>query len=142
VSGDKAASPVLSDLSWVERTEVIDAIDTDARRALDANPGWRLLHVGSGSGGQTTLTYGWPWTQDNTNSKAASPVLRWWQRYVNTWREGTQIKRDNQRKREQLATEQPVPKYPKPIIRLDDPSVRRVPPSMTFLPPDNTDGPS
>lgn len=50
----------MSDLTWVDRTMVIDAIDT-ARTAIEDNPGWRLLHVGMGSGGQTTLTYGWPW---------------------------------------------------------------------------------
>lgn len=50
----------MSDLTWVDQTMVIDAIDP-ARKALDENPGWRLLHVGMGSGGQTTLTYGWPW---------------------------------------------------------------------------------
>lgn len=49
------------DLLWVTQTQTVDAIERDVTRAMEANPGWRLLHVGMGSGGQTTLTYGWPW---------------------------------------------------------------------------------
>ncbi len=48
-------------LAWVDQTETVDAEDKDVVRALEANDGWRLLHVGMGKGGQTTLTYGWPW---------------------------------------------------------------------------------
>ncbi len=51
-------------LTWVEETLTIDAIDP-AVKAVDENPGWRLLAVGMGSGGQTTLTYGWPWPGTN-----------------------------------------------------------------------------
>lgn len=40
-------------------------------------------------------------------------VSRWWRRYVDTWREGTQIKRDNDRKREQLAG-CPIPRGDEP----------------------------
>lgn len=49
-----------TDYAWVERTMTLDAIDP-AVKATDDNPGWRLLGVGVGSSGQTTLTYGWPW---------------------------------------------------------------------------------
>lgn len=48
------------DLTWVEQTEMVDAIDPVVR-ALEQNPGYRLIGTGTGSGGQTTLTYGWPW---------------------------------------------------------------------------------
>lgn len=47
-------------LTWVEFTQTFDAIDP-AVKAIDANPGWRLLGVGVGAYGQTTLTYGWGW---------------------------------------------------------------------------------
>lgn len=52
----------MCDLTWVEKTWTIDAIDS-AVSALDANPGWRLIGVGVGQAGQTTLTYGWPWPE-------------------------------------------------------------------------------
>jgi hypothetical protein len=55
-----------TDYSWVERVETFDAIDTAAVRAVQDNPGWRLIGVGTGSGGQTTLTYGWPWPGEPT----------------------------------------------------------------------------
>lgn len=58
---DEDDTPTHLDLTWVEQTMTIDAIDKTAKEATEANPGWRLLHVGMGSGGQTTLTYGWPW---------------------------------------------------------------------------------
>lgn len=51
----------MADLTWVEQTLTVDAIDTDAVRAIEANPGWRLIHTGNGAHYQTTLTYGWPW---------------------------------------------------------------------------------
>jgi hypothetical protein len=51
------------DLSWVEQTQTVDATDRTVVQAIEANPGWRLLHVGTGNGGQTTLTYGWPYPQ-------------------------------------------------------------------------------
>lgn len=51
--------PMADDLTWVEQTMTVDAEDP-AKRAIEDNPGWRLLHVGMGKGGQTTLTYGWP----------------------------------------------------------------------------------
>jgi hypothetical protein len=54
-----------TDFSWVEETQTVDAIDP-AVKAIDDNPGWKLLHVGTGSGGQTTLTYGWPWRGDDS----------------------------------------------------------------------------
>lgn len=50
----------MGDLTWVEQTITVDAIDP-ATKAIEQNPGWRLLGVGVGSGGQTTLTFGWPW---------------------------------------------------------------------------------
>lgn len=58
---DVTTSGESGSLTWVEQTITVDAIDP-AKDAIEANPGWRLLHVGTGSGGQTTLTYGWPWT--------------------------------------------------------------------------------
>lgn len=51
----------MPDLDWVEQVQTVDAIDREVVRAIEDNPGWKLLHVGMGSGGQTTLTYGWPW---------------------------------------------------------------------------------
>lgn len=52
------------DVSWVTDTKTVDAIETGVVAALNANRGWKLLHVGTGAGGQTTLTYGWPWEGD------------------------------------------------------------------------------
>lgn len=52
----------MCDLTWVEETWTVDAIDP-AVSALDVNPGWRLIGVGVGQAGQTTLTYGWPWPE-------------------------------------------------------------------------------
>jgi len=49
----------MSDLSWVKRISVVDAIDKTPVKAMMDNPGWHLLHVGLGEGGQTTLTFGW-----------------------------------------------------------------------------------
>lgn len=37
----------------------VDAIDKTVVDAMVANPGWHLLAIGSGLGGQTTLTFGW-----------------------------------------------------------------------------------
>lgn len=51
-------------LAWVTETKTVDAIDTDTVKALDGNPGWRLLSAGHGAYGQVTLTYGWPWPDD------------------------------------------------------------------------------
>ena len=48
-------------LDWVEQVKTVDACETTVVDAMDANPGWKLLGVGAGLGGQTTLTYGWPW---------------------------------------------------------------------------------
>lgn len=53
--------PIAPGFTWVEQTVTLDAIDTVAVSAINDNPGWRLIAVGTGSGGQTTLTYGWPW---------------------------------------------------------------------------------
>lgn len=50
-----------SDLTWVEQTTTVEAIDTVAVRALESNPGWRLIATGNGPNYQTMLTYGWPW---------------------------------------------------------------------------------
>ena len=52
---------VSDDPWWVENTQTVDAIDKDVVQALESNPGWRLIGVGVGAGGQTTLTFGWPW---------------------------------------------------------------------------------
>lgn len=60
-----------ADFAWVEQTMTLDAIDP-AVKAIDANPGWRLLGVGVGSGGQTTLTYGWPWATADTGHTSHS----------------------------------------------------------------------
>ena len=49
---------------WVQQLKTIDATDTEPANAMMENPGWRLLAIGSGAGGQTTLTFGWPW-RDN-----------------------------------------------------------------------------
>lgn len=43
----------------VTRTITVDAVDTAKKKAIEDNPGWRLLHVGLGTSGQTNLTYGW-----------------------------------------------------------------------------------
>lgn len=51
----------MPELDWVEQVQTVDATDNTVVQALDANPGWKLLAVGVGMGGQTTLTYGWPW---------------------------------------------------------------------------------
>lgn len=48
-----------SDLDWITMIDVLDADDKTAVDAKLNNPGWHLLHVGSGKGGQTTLTWGW-----------------------------------------------------------------------------------
>ncbi len=48
-------------LSWVRQVDTLDADDKDAIAAKMNNPGWQLLHVGTGKGGQTTMTFGWPW---------------------------------------------------------------------------------
>ena len=53
--------PIAPGFTWVEKILTVDAIDAVAVSALDENAGWRLIAVGVGSGGQTTLTYGWPW---------------------------------------------------------------------------------
>lgn len=47
------------DLSWVQQIKTVDAIDKTPVEAMMENDGWHLLHVGMGSGGQTTLTFGW-----------------------------------------------------------------------------------
>ncbi len=49
-----------ADLSWIEKIMVLDAVDKVPVEATLDNSGWKLLHVGSGKGGQTTLTFGWP----------------------------------------------------------------------------------
>lgn len=56
-----AAPPAPPDLSWVELIQTLDAIDVFPVEAALSTPGWRLLGVGVGSGGQTTLTFGWPY---------------------------------------------------------------------------------
>ena len=53
----------MSDLTWVEKVETVDAIDTTAVDAKMTNPRWRLLATGVGMGSQTTLTFGWPWRE-------------------------------------------------------------------------------
>ena len=50
---------------WVEQTRTVDAVDHQAVQAIEANPGWRLIHAGIGEAGQTALTYGWPWPAAN-----------------------------------------------------------------------------
>ncbi len=47
------------DLDWITRIDVIDAEDRTGVDAKLNNPGWHLLHVGTGKEGQTTLTWGW-----------------------------------------------------------------------------------
>ena len=49
----------LTDLSWVTEIKTVDAIDTTPVNAMMENPSWHLIHTGMGSGGQTTLTFGW-----------------------------------------------------------------------------------
>lgn len=39
--------------------KTVDAIDQTVVDAMVANDGWTFLHAGTGSGGQTTLTFGW-----------------------------------------------------------------------------------
>ncbi len=48
-------------LSWVRQVDTLDADDKVAIAAKFNNHGLQLLHVGSGKGGQTTLTFGWGW---------------------------------------------------------------------------------
>jgi hypothetical protein len=61
--------------AWVEQTQTIDATDP-AIKAVEANPSWHLLHVGAGSDGQTTLTYGWPWPTHKTFPRTLAACLR------------------------------------------------------------------
>jgi hypothetical protein len=56
-------APALDPFGWVTEIKTVDAIETSLVDALVGNPGWRLLHVGTGGGGQTTLTFGWPWEE-------------------------------------------------------------------------------
>jgi hypothetical protein len=60
-------APGPPDLTWVERTQTVNAIDP-AVKAIEENPGWRLIATGLGTSGQTMLTFGWPWPEVN-NSK-------------------------------------------------------------------------
>ncbi len=50
---------VAGDLDWITMIDVLDADDKTVVNAKMHNPGWHLLHVGTGKGGQTTLTWGW-----------------------------------------------------------------------------------
>lgn len=52
------------DYSWVEQVQTVDAIDYSVVEAINNNPGWHLIGVGTGSSGHTTLTYGWPWPEN------------------------------------------------------------------------------
>lgn len=49
------------EFEWVDQVQTVDATDFDVVNAINENPGWRLIGVGQGPHGQTTLTYGWPW---------------------------------------------------------------------------------
>jgi hypothetical protein len=50
----------MGDLTWVTQVCIVDAEDPVVSAMMD-NDGWRLLATGTGMGGQTTLTFGWPW---------------------------------------------------------------------------------
>lgn len=51
-------------------------VEDPAAKALDSNPGWRLLATGKGRYGQTTLTYGWPWQEPETRVEPPHRVER------------------------------------------------------------------
>lgn len=53
---ERALAPNLTQYTQIV---TVDAIDRTAVDAMVANPGWTLLATGMGSGGQTTLTFGW-----------------------------------------------------------------------------------
>lgn len=55
---------IVGPFEWVERTQTCDAVDDPALQAIENNPGWKLIGVGVGNDGQTTLTFGWPWPQE------------------------------------------------------------------------------
>lgn len=48
----------MTDLSWVERTEVVREGD-EAKDAMESNPGWHLLHVTGGLYGPIEYVFGW-----------------------------------------------------------------------------------
>ncbi len=48
------------DLIWVEQVQTV-GVNDPAVKAINENPGWRLIATGVDEKGQTTLTYGWPW---------------------------------------------------------------------------------
>lgn len=50
-----------ADLTWVQKIVTVDAIDQDTVEATTNNGDWRLIAVGQGAHGQTTLTFGWPY---------------------------------------------------------------------------------
>lgn len=54
-------APNHTDLTWVEQTQTVYP-DDPALRAIEANPGWRLIAAGDDAEGRTTLTFGWPWS--------------------------------------------------------------------------------
>lgn len=48
----------MSDLSWVEHTEVIEEGDP-AKLAFENNPGWHLLHITGGLHNPIQFVFGW-----------------------------------------------------------------------------------
>lgn len=67
---EEALIDALTYLRWVEKTITVDATDP-AKDPIEDNPGWKLIHAGTGPEGQTTLTYGWPWTQSDDDGGVA-----------------------------------------------------------------------
>lgn len=49
----------MKDVQWVERVQVVEVTDSRAIEAINNNNSWRLIGVS-----ETTLTYGWPWSQE------------------------------------------------------------------------------
>lgn len=72
----------MSELTWVENVATVDAIDRDRVAMYLHDSNWRLLHAGVGSGGQTTLTFGWPWlpptVEADPDTDVEEPVDDYW----------------------------------------------------------------
>lgn len=52
------------DYSWVTHISTVEAEDKEAVEAHLSHTGWLLLHAAMGKGGQTVLTFAWPYPGD------------------------------------------------------------------------------